>query len=465
MRRARRGFGVPRRLSLQARLTLLLLSALLLVLVPLGAFTLQEARRASLATLSDALLVRLGFYSAVTPGDLVPLAALANEFGGYGFVYHTEEGADAGAGSGALRFTDTAAHTLPESVRRALEAGATYTGLHGDALFAVVPLEGGAVGLSVQAGAIGTLTQRLLSAYALAALGLFALVGLLGAQLLRLVLAPLNRMAAAIARRSPDNLAPLAVPDLPEVRPIAERLNQLLRELSRALERSAAQERSARRFAAQASHELRTPLAALSGYLEVLQRRPDEPRALAGALREMARMRGLLDALLTLARLEGRARISAPPLELRAFVRERFPHLALAGAAEPVYTRADPELLEVALRNLLRNAERYGAPPVTLSVLSREGRAQLVVEDAGPGFPEALLARVLEPFVYGAAGEGAAGGEGARGTGLGLAIVRAVMAVHGGDVVAENAPHGGARVTLRFSFPSGWGGERFSQGG
>lgn len=39
------------------------------------------------------------------------------------------------------------------------------------------------------------------------------------------------------------------------------------------------------------------------------------------------------------------------------------------------------------------------------------------------------------------------------------------MAVHGGDVVAENAPHGGARVTLRFSFPSGWGGERFSQGG
>jgi signal transduction histidine kinase len=439
-----------RRLSLQARLTLLLLSALLLVLVPLGAFTLQEARRASLATLSDALLVRLGFYSAVTPGDLMALAAIANEFGGYGFVYDAEGGM--GEGDGSLRFTDTGAHMLPESVRRALEAGATYAGVHGDALFAVVPLEAGAVGLSVQAGAIGTLTQRLLSAYALAGLGLFALVGLLGAQLLRLVLAPLNRMAAAIACRSPDNLAPLAIPELPEVRPIAERLNQLLRELSRALERSAAQERSARRFAAQASHELRTPLTALSGYLEVLRRCPDEPRALAGALREMTRMRGLLDALLTLARLEGRARVSAPPLELRAFVRERFPHLLLATSTEPVYARADPELLEVALRNLLSNAERYGAPPVTAGILCCEGRAQLVIEDAGPGFPEALLALVLEPFVY---GESETGGERARGTGLGLAIVRAVMAVHGGDVLAENAPHGGARVILRFSSLSG----------
>lgn len=452
-----------RRLSLQTRLTLLLLSALALPLVPLGAFTLREARAASLVNLRDALLTRLGFYSTVTPGDLVALAALSNEFGGYGFVYLPVEAVTAGAevaaagsgttggavegAEGGLHFTDTGAHTLPASVQSALDEGTTYTGLHGDALFAVVPLGAGAVGLSVQVEAVSALTRRLLLVYALAAGGLFVLVGLFGAQALRLVLAPLNRMSVELAHRSPDNLAPLPVPDIPEVRPTAERLNQLLRELSVALARSAQQERAARRFAAQASHELRTPLTALGGYLEVLKRRPGEPRALAGALREMARMRELLGALLALARLEGRAQVNPGPLDLRAFVAEGFPEVALQGVhSGPVYALADPDLLTLALRNLLSNAQRYGAPPFTVRLASGGGGVLLELEDGGPGFPAALLERVLEPFVH---------GEDARSTGLGLAIVRAVMEVHGGGVTVENAPHGGARVTLRFSSPSG----------
>jgi two-component system OmpR family sensor kinase/two-component system sensor histidine kinase QseC len=71
----------------------------------------------------------------------------------------------------------------------------------------------------------------------------------------------------------------------------------------------------------------------------------------------------------------------------------------------------------------------------------------LLVDDAGPGIPEADRQRVFDRFYRRAEG-------GESGSGLGLAIVRSVAAAHGASVSLESSPGGGLRVGLRFPVPA-----------
>ncbi|MEK7796631.1 MAG: ATP-binding protein, partial [Pseudomonadota bacterium] len=64
---------------------------------------------------------------------------------------------------------------------------------------------------------------------------------------------------------------------------------------------------------------------------------------------------------------------------------------------------------------------------------------ELRVEDNGPGFPEAMLGRLFEPYVTSKE----------KGTGLGLAVVKRIVEEHGGGIAAENLVEGGACVTIR----------------
>ena len=416
-------------MSFSRRMTLLLLGSLLLLFVPLGVFVLREARAAALAGLERAALARLGLYRAVSPGDLLQLLALAQEFGGYGFLLYADR----------TLWTDTGERTLPEEVVRAAGRGESYSGLHGEYFFVLLPMDGVSVGLAVQVEEVGVLTSRLLTAYLLAGLGLFVLVGGVSHLVLRGMLRPLEALAREIAGRSPENLTRFEVPALPELAPMVRRLNELLDELEQALARSQQQERAAKRFAAQASHELRTPLAALQGYLEVLERDPAEVRARQGAKRELARMRRLLEALLALARLQGRAHAAIQEVELAEFMRRRFPRCGLCASGR-LY--AEPDLLELVLKAMLENAERHGAPPYRLDLRACAGRVELIFEDSGSGFPEEVLRRWAEP----AQGADLAGG-------LGLPIVHAVASVHRGGLRLENRAEGGARVVLAFPTP------------
>lgn len=96
---------------------------------------------------------------------------------------------------------------------------------------------------------------------------------------------------------------------------------------------------------------------------------------------------------------------------------------------------ADPELLALAVENVLENARLHGQLPVRARLVRESEGVWLWLVDSGPGFPEPLLPRVLEPFVHGG-----------KGTGLGLALVAAVARAHGGKARAEN--RGGAAVGL-----------------
>ncbi len=106
-----------------------------------------------------------------------------------------------------------------------------------------------------------------------------------------------------------------------EVGKLGEAFNAMLGHVESALARRHASEARLRSFAADASHELRTPLAAIMGYTELAQRKADElppdlRRALERVGAESARMSGLVDDLLLLARLDAGRPLERQPVDL-----------------------------------------------------------------------------------------------------------------------------------------------------
>ena len=107
----------------------------------------------------------------------------------------------------------------------------------------------------------------------------------------------------------------------------------------------------------------------------------------------------------------------------------------------------DPAKLHDVLRNLVENAANYAPERTTISLSAhRDGdHVALVVEDEGPGIPEADRQRVFERFYR----VDKARSRETGGTGLGLSIVKHLVGLHGGDVRVENRADGGARFTVR----------------
>ena len=112
--------------------------------------------------------------------------------------------------------------------------------------------------------------------------------------------------------------------------------------------------------------------------------------------------------------------------------------------ADVTLVYADPLLFQRAVENLLRNAVRYAAAEVRISVTSSETGAVVVVRDDGPGIPESLREKVLQPFVRLEEDRGRTTG----GVGLGLAIVSRIVERHGGSLSISDSPSGGAHVAI-----------------
>ena len=112
-----------------------------------------------------------------------------------------------------------------------------------------------------------------------------------------------------------------------------------------------------------------------------------------------------------------------------------------AGAAETatgtVLMEGNQHWLDVALRNLVSNALRYGQGTITISTTQRDGRVQLSVSDEGNGFPSEFVGKAFDRFTR------AETSRSTRGTGLGLSLVQAVAEAHGGTATIT-----GSRVTL-----------------
>jgi signal transduction histidine kinase len=105
--------------------------------------------------------------------------------------------------------------------------------------------------------------------------------------------------------------------------------------------------------------------------------------------------------------------------------------------------RCDMHLMETVLKNLLYNATRYAKQSIDVSFTCTAGINHLLVDDDGPGIPEADRQRVFDSFVQ---LEPHAGRK--TGFGLGLAIVKRAIEWHGGQVAVAQSPRGGARFSV-----------------
>ena len=102
-----------------------------------------------------------------------------------------------------------------------------------------------------------------------------------------------------------------------------------------------------------------------------------------------------------------------------------------------------PVALKRALVNLIQNAVAYGER-ARVSPEPGAETLRILVEDDGPGIPEADLERVFEPFLRLEASRSRETG----GVGLGLAIARSILRGHGGDITLENRSGGGLRAIV-----------------
>jgi two-component system OmpR family sensor kinase len=315
-------------------------------------------------------------------------------------------------------------------------------------------------GLTIQVAHPMALRDRLAASAAFRTLLPFLvalpLMGLLIWRLVGHALAPLERTAEAVARRSPASLDPITTEGAPqELRPLIAALNELLARLGAALG-------AQRRFVADAAHELRSPLTALSLQLQLATRaRSDEKRAAAQeALRQgVERATRLVEQLLALARQSPDAPVEPPrPVDLLLVARAAVSHhaaeaasksldLALDGMAAGV--QGEPAGLATLADNLVANAVRYTPPGGNIRVrVGRDSRGPyLQVADDGPGIAPPERERVFDRFYRGT-------DAGAPGSGLGLAIVKEVADRHGAAVsIAEGL--GGRGTLVRVDFPAG----------
>lgn len=203
-----------------------------------------------------------------------------------------------------------------------------------------------------------------------------------------------------------------------------------------------------RSLLANASHELRSPLARLRMAIDLYERSPSEATK-REIVRNLAEVDELVDEILLASRLDHLERLeNTQSLDLLALVTEEGARLQIPVSGTPAQITGDPRLITRLVRNLMQNALRHGARPVTVGVVPTPDFVRLSVEDHGGGIPESEGERVFEPF-YRPAGRGETSG----GWGLGLSLVRQIARHHGASVRLETSKSGGARFVVDFPYP------------
>jgi two-component system phosphate regulon sensor histidine kinase PhoR len=225
-------------------------------------------------------------------------------------------------------------------------------------------------------------------------------------------------------------------------------------------------------FIANASHELRTPLASLRGFIETLQSSAKgDPGARERFLPIMAeqasRMTRLIDALLSLSRVEMNAHV--PPSDLvdlndvlnhakdtlDPLARETGFSFEVARFPRPAVVRGDRDELLQVLQNLVQNAFKYGNKGGKVRIEAKHipsigrqaGRYAIAVIDSGPGIAPEHLPRLTERFYR----VDVASSREKGGTGLGLAIVKHILNRHRGELAIASKPGKGSTFTVMLS--------------
>jgi len=255
---------------------------------------------------------------------------------------------------------------------------------------------------------------------------------------------PVRRLVSAAQQLTPALAQGRPAPELNEdegtreVRDAAAVFNRMAAELSGQFE-----ERGL--MIAAISHDLRTPLTRMRLRLETGEVEAGVRERCVEDIREMNR---LVESVIEVFRPAETSQ--AQRVDLSALAQSAVDDLAETGATvsfsgPPAVVSADPLALRRVVDNLVGNALRY-AGSAQVSVDLSAGVTRLVVEDDGPGIPEAELERVRQPFrrVEGSRNRNTGG------TGLGLYIAQQLVRRQGALLVLSNRPEGGLRAEVVF---------------
>lgn len=218
--------------------------------------------------------------------------------------------------------------------------------------------------------------------------------------------------------------------------------------------------RSREEFVTDVSHELRTPLQQILIFVQLLRlgrlsNEEERARSLAIIETETQRLIGLVASILGRARSESH-KLRGRSVDMHEVIRNSIAlftplaaarHVTIELSGENAVVISDPEALHQVLTSLLDNAVKYGpsGQVVRIQTVVLPESVSIHVDDQGPGIPFQDRRKAWEPFVR----LGSHATRSSGGVGIGLAIVRDAVDRMSGTIVIEDAPGGGARLTLR----------------
>jgi two-component system, OmpR family, phosphate regulon sensor histidine kinase PhoR len=213
-------------------------------------------------------------------------------------------------------------------------------------------------------------------------------------------------------------------------------------------------------FVANASHELRTPITIIKGFAETLQDLPELSFEMLADItekivRNCQRMDSLVKNLLTLADIENLPSSRFQECDLVALIENCrdlllsiHPHanVKIETNNASIAISADPDILELAIMNLLENAVKYSPPPATIGVIIEEleNDVKVMISDRGIGIPSQDIEHVFNRFYT----VDKARSRRLGGAGLGLSIVRTIVEKHDGTISVSSELGKGSTFTL-----------------
>ncbi len=214
-------------------------------------------------------------------------------------------------------------------------------------------------------------------------------------------------------------------------------------------------------FAYSISHDLRAPLRSIDGMAsiadeEIPQEFAQAKHALSRVHEHVRRMAGLIDSLLRLSQVTRRP-LRQEPVDLTQLIqkievelKDSYPSSKVkVDVQEGLRAFGDPELLQVALYNILDNAWKFTAGRPDATVLVTGDARSLTIRDNGQGFASDLSEKIFLPFSRLQSAEPVAG------AGIGLAIVERIVRGHGWRIEAVGHPGDGAEFTITFAQDGG----------
>jgi len=219
-----------------------------------------------------------------------------------------------------------------------------------------------------------------------------------------------------------------------------------------------------KQFTVDASHELRTPLTIMRGEVELALGNAREPeeyrRVLVSNLEENLRLASIIDNLLTLSKADlGQDDLICERVQLRELINSLYEDAVIIGMKkkiriglsnnEEIVVNGDNLRLRQLFLNLIDNAIKYTPEggSVDISVVQRDGMAEIKVRDTGIGIPVAEQSKIFDRFYR----VDKARSREVGGSGLGLAIAKMITELHKGTIAVSSEPPQGS--TFLISLP------------